>query len=129
MNAYFQAWNIAIKTDEELIKTVESKLDCCGSGVYENNTIDIHPTAEDHQWSMNRTVFDKTDKDCYTEPGNATVIPPNCKTCIYHVQPKMTKAFRGAGGLGLFFSFPEVITSISNFSCVSEFNIMTCYQF
>lgn len=106
------AWNIAIKTDEELIKTVESKLDCCGSGVYENNTIDIHPTAEDHQWSMNRTVFDKTDKDCYTEPGNATVIPPNCKTCIYHVQPKMTKAFRGAGGLGLFFSFPELFGAL-----------------
>ena len=128
---YFQAWNLAIKTDEQLIVNVERKLDCCGSGIDEDNNAYDNPTDEDHKWSMNRTVFDNMPKAfCYTDPKNATAKPKlTCKTCLVHVQPKMTKAFRAAGGLGLFFSFPEVMTLLCNFSCVSEFKFMTCYQF
>jgi len=108
------AWNLAIKTDEQLIVNVERKLDCCGSGIDEDNNAYDNPTDEDHMWSMNRTVFDNMPKAfCYTDPKNATAKPKaTCKTCLVHVQPKMTKAFRAAGGLGLFFSFPELFGAL-----------------
>ena len=129
LKVYFQAWDLANSTDKNLIINVERKLDCCGRGIDENNTPYPAPTAEDHKWSIDHNVFadNKTNPHCYS--SNATVMPTNCHTCLAQVQPKMEKAFRGAGGLGLFFSFPEVRTLISNVSCVTEFNIMTSYQF
>ena len=108
---------------------MEQKLDCCGSGINATNDVVKTPSHEDHEFSIKNHVFDDAKKYplCYSNSTNATDIPQNCHTCFVHVQPKMTKAFRGAGGLGLFFSFPEVNNKYSNLiSLTFEFKIMTC---
>jgi tetraspanin-13/31 len=104
-----KAWTLTNKTDMSLIETVEKKLDCCGSGIIDNSANDT-ATQEEQKFLISRKLFDDKDEypDCFMAP-NATVLPTNCHTCFAHVQPKMTKAFRGAGGLGLFFSFPEFV--------------------
>jgi len=108
------AWDLANKTDKSLIINVERQLDCCGSGIDKNKMANSTPTAEDHKWSKDNHVFDNLpNAHCYMDPNNATALPQsNCRTCIDKVQPKMTKAFRGAGGLGLFFSFPELFGAL-----------------
>ena len=80
---------------------------CCGRGIYDNNTDYSTPTDEDHKFSIDKKVFtdDKRYEQCYNPNGT---LPASCHSCFSEVKPKMTKAFRGAGGLGLFFSFPEV---------------------
>ena len=106
-NVNSQAWDIANKTDENLIINVERTVVCCGRGIYDNNTDYSTPTDEDHKFSIDKKVFtdDKRYEQCYNPNGT---LPASCHSCFSEVKPKMTKAFRGAGGLGLFFSFPEV---------------------
>jgi len=108
------AWDLANKTDVQLIVNVERKLDCCGSGIDEDNKPypQPKPTTEDHKWSIDNDVFanNVTNPQCYTI--DATVMPTGCKTCLAHVQPKMRKALNAAGGLGLFFSFPELFGAL-----------------
>ena len=86
---------------EGLVISAEKQFDCCGLGIYDNYTKYDHPTQEEHDWSIEKKVFKEGDK-CFDSPDN-------CKTCFFNISDKVAAGFKAAGGLGLFFSFPEVI--------------------
>ena len=100
----FKAWDTAEKSDytADLIVSAERQFECCGLGIYDNYTLYEHPNEEDHDWSTKRNVFEQNDK-CF-ERENA-----DCFTCHSKISDKVSAGFHAAGGLGLFFSFPEVI--------------------
>ena len=128
IKVYSQAWNIA---DNNSLILIEQKLDCCGSGI--NSTDDYKkyetPSPADHKFSFDNKVFVNDPKaHCHTNKTDDP-IPASCHTCFVKVQEegKITKAFRSAGGLGLFFSFPEVRDIYSNLiSPISDVKIIPC---
>ena len=101
-----QAWSSSEKNVPSLVIEAERTFDCCGVGL--NKTADggfdtyKHPNKEDMKWSDEHKVFDNTDLVC--KDHNST----SCFTCYTKIQPKVDSGFSAAGGLGLFFSFPEV---------------------
>jgi len=113
-NIIHYGWN---HSNVEIIKKAELKFDCCGLGLSYDNTPYEDPTAADHQWTLNHTVFNdpkyKDTKDCYpTVTPNGTEFKKSCRTCYTRVQNQISGAFKAAGGLGLFFSFPELIGAL-----------------
>jgi len=72
-----------------------------------NNTIYIHPTTADHNFSVQHDVFIGrwADSEC-EKPTNS------CQTCFPKISEKVQKGFNTAGGLGLFFSFPELFGAL-----------------
>jgi len=106
------AWNQAVKHDssKSLIVEAERQLDCCGLGLKEDNTFYQHPTPEDHEWSVNNTVFTGNWKR--SECANIANINTTCTTCFPKISSKVQSGFNAAGGLGLFFSFPELFGAL-----------------
>jgi len=107
-------WENAEKHAEELIIKTEQGFDCCGIGLYQNSTVYKTPSEKDHDWTLEKKVFFnakyKENFACYTDPENSSApLSANCRTCYTKLQPKIQGAFHAAGGLGLFFSFPELI--------------------
>jgi len=99
------AWDTAMKHDyTALIISAEKQFDCCGLGINDTYQTYTTPTDADHEWSINKTVFDPEDK-CYKRADD-------CETCFFTIQPKIDGAFKAAGGLGLFFSFPELFGAL-----------------
>jgi len=100
------AWDTAEKTPytKGLIISAERQFDCCGVGIYDNYTTYDHPTTEDHEWSLNNSVFEEGDK-CYNGDDN-------CESCFFTINGKVEGGFKAAGGLGLFFSFPELFGAL-----------------
>merc|ERR1719397_2153302 len=96
---------LAINEDDEK-KIIE--------GAWKNSQVSLKPTQEDMKWSIDNHVFDnyKTAK-CYHNPSmpiNGSIpVPPGCQTCYSLISDKVNSGFNGAGGLGLFFSFSELI--------------------
>jgi len=101
------AWKAAENNNytKSLIISTEQQFDCCGLGIYENNTEYKHPTKEDHEWSVKNEVFKEGDI-CYDDDSNA------CPSCFSAVSGKVQGGFNAAGGLGLFFSFPELFGAL-----------------
>ena len=79
--------------------------DCCGSGLEDKNgTLVIYknPNDEDKKWSEDNEVNFEEGSKC----SNHSSL--ECLTCYTKIEEKVGKGFSTAGGLGLFFSFPEV---------------------
>jgi len=109
------AWK---KSPASLLVQAEQSFDCCGLGLDTSldpsGQVSMQPTQKDMQWSIEHHVFDnyKTAK-CYHDPSmpiNGSIpVPPGCQTCYSLISDKVNSGFNGAGGLGLFFSFSELI--------------------
>jgi len=100
------AWDTAEKSDytADLIVSAERQFDCCGLGIYDNFTLYGHPNQDDHDWSKEKNVFEQDDK-CF-------VPKEDCLTCHSTISTKVAAGFKAAGGLGLFFSFPELFGAL-----------------
>ena len=108
----FQGWDVAVVQTPKLVKSAEETFDCCGSGLkeYENGTLGryTNPSEEDKKWSDEQGVVFKEGGKC----ANHSSV--ECITCYKKIEDKVGKGFNTAGGLGLFFSFPEVRYFIIN---------------
>lgn len=93
----------------------ERSFDCCGLGLNTSSDPQVNPvpSPEDMKWSIDNHVFDHfPTAKCFHAPSNGTippVPPPGCLTCYSLISDKVNSGFNGAGGLGLFFSFSELI--------------------
>jgi len=102
------AWDQSEKRSPELIVKAEQSFDCCGLGLNGTGFVIEKPTQADHEWTIKNKVFNETkykEKQCYNLTDPASL----CKTCYTKVEGKIGGAFKMAGGLGLFFSFPEFV--------------------
>ena len=106
LKADFQGWNAAISQTPNLVKNAEVTFDCCGSGLKKDDNGALvtyrNPNDLDKKWSEDNKVNFGQDAKCF----NHTSV--ECLTCYTKIEEKVGKGFRTAGGLGLFFSFPEV---------------------
>jgi len=109
------AWKKSASSSPSLIIQAEQTFDCCGLGL--DTTADpqvtTDPTQADMQFSIDNNVFDRfPNAKCHHGPKmeNGTIpVPPGCQTCYSLISDKVNSGFNGAGGLGLFFSFSELI--------------------
>jgi len=108
------AWKKSASSSPSLIIQAEQTFDCCGLGL--DTTADpqvtTDPTQADMQFSIDNNVFDRfPNAKCHHGPKNGTKIPvpPGCQTCYSLISDKVNSGFNGAGGLGLFFSFSELV--------------------
>jgi len=99
------AWQ---KSPDSLIIQAEQTFDCCGLGVMENGTVYLTPNEDDIKWSIDHKVFDNyPSAKCHHDAKGTT--SQDCQTCFSLITDKVNSGFNGAGGLGLFFSFSELI--------------------
>ena len=76
---HFQAWTASQENYPKLIIEAERAFDCCGVGITEGNaTNNIHPSMEDHEWSIEHMVFTEGVHKCFSA---VTHIPMDCYTC------------------------------------------------
>jgi len=102
------AWQ---KSPESLIIQAEQTFDCCGLGVMPNGTVYLAPNEDDIAWSIDHKVFDNyPSAKCHHDAKGTT--SPDCQTCFSLITDKVNSGFNGAGGLGLFFSFSELIGGV-----------------
>ena len=82
------SWNNVMKFDtaKSLIVEAERQLDCCGLGLYDNNTIYQTPSPADHNFTVQYNVFSGhwDSSDCAKENWATT-----CKTCFPKIQEKV----------------------------------------
>jgi len=104
----FKAWTVSQENYPQLIIEAERAFDCCGVGIGSNYTDPTRPNMEDHEWSVHHRVFSQGD-ECYSDITN---IPANCFTCYAMLYTMVQSGFNAAGGLGLFFSFPELLGAL-----------------
>jgi len=109
------AWK---KSPDSLKIQAEQSFDCCGLGLDTSKApgaqVTLEPSQEDMKFSIDNHVFDKfPTAKCYHAPPiptNGTIPVPNgCQTCYSLISDKVNSGFNGAGGLGLFFSFSELV--------------------
>jgi len=83
-----KAWD---HSDDQAKNDIEYNLDCCGFDKTDNRT----------------DICDKASQkpDCANGNGGAK----NCPPCVDIITEKVDKAFNASGGLGLFFSFTELL--------------------
>ena len=96
---------MATKQTKELLKTAEETFDCCGLGLhYVDDRLETYPNPNktDKEWSDVHGVGFKEGSLCFNHSSLA------CPTCYTTIEENVGKGFNTAGGLGLFFSFPEV---------------------
>ena len=75
----FQAWTASQENYPKLIIEAERAFDCCGVGITEGNkTNNVHPSMEDHEWSIGHMVFTEGVHKCFSA---YTDIPEGCYTC------------------------------------------------
>jgi len=99
------AWQ---KSPDSLIIQAEQTFDCCGLGVMQNGTVYLTPNEDDVKWSIDHKVFDNyPSAKCHHDAEGTT--SQDCQTCFSLITDKVNSGFNGAGGLGLFFSFSELI--------------------
>jgi len=99
------AWQ---KSPDSLIIQAEQTFDCCGLGVMQNGTVYLTPNEDDVKWSIDHKVFDNyPSAKCHHDAKGTT--SQDCQTCFSLITDKVNSGFNGAGGLGLFFSFSELI--------------------
>jgi tetraspanin-13/31 len=102
------AWDGSEKNSPSLVVQAERSFDCCGLGLDADLHIYTKPNARDQQWSNNHTVFDQyPDLTCH-HTANSTM-SEKCSTCFSLISDKVNSGFNAAGGLGLFFSFTELV--------------------
>jgi len=102
------AWKKSMTSSESLVIQAERSFDCCGLGLTDTYDFYDKPTTADINWSLNHTVFEDTSHSCHGIT-NVTTIPEDCVTCYTHVSDRVNYAFNAAGGVGLFFSFTELV--------------------
>ena len=121
-----------------MIIEAERTFDCCGAGIKAGNS-SVHPNMEDHEWSIEHMVFTEGVHKCFSA---VTDIPKDCYTCYvtlhsmvtsanYHLcvpylnfSLKVQSGFNTAGGLGLFFSIPEVVLLTNNHEPFCYFQLL-----
>jgi len=101
-----------------ILVQAEQSFDCCGLGLDTSKPpgeqVTTEPSHDDMKWSIDNHVFDAfPTARCYHDPSqkfsNTTKAPKGCQTCYSLISDKVNSGFNGAGGLGLFFSFSELI--------------------
>jgi len=111
-----QAWNGAVNHEnlKSLVVQAERSFDCCGLGLDDNMNYVKKPTKEEMEFSINNTVFTGRweNNKCAHVNGSTDSVPTDCYTCFTHINEKVNGAFNSAGGLGLFFSFVELVGGI-----------------
>jgi tetraspanin-13/31 len=107
------AWTAAEDKSTSLIVQAEQTFDCCGLGIDGNGSLYEKPTQKDMEWTLGHKVFTE-DKyknyNCYH--SNNTTVPKDCFTCYSTIRSQVNSGFNTAGGLGLFFSFTELVGGI-----------------
>jgi len=109
------AWK---KSPDSLKIQAEQSFDCCGLGLDTSKApgaqVTLEPSQDDMKFSIEKHVFDNfPTAKCYHAPPiptNGTIpVPEGCQTCYSLISDKVNSGFNGAGGLGLFFSFSELV--------------------
>jgi len=103
------AWQKSMKSSPSLVAQAELTFDCCGLGVDEKDEIYPRPTTEDMAWTNTHGVFDNHPGAACFHAKNSTDVPDKCYTCYSLISDKVNSGFNAAGGLGLFFSFSELV--------------------
>ena len=122
--SHFQGWTASQENYPNLIIEAERTFDCCGSGINASNSsdIDTKPSLEDHEWSLAHMVFidgvhkcsgiyTDNSRECFTCYAKLYTMVPFYKIIfisVLSVPFQVQGGFNTAGGLGLFFSIPEV---------------------
>jgi len=105
-----KAWTASQENYPKLIIEAERAFDCCGVGITAGNaTNNVKPTMEDHEWSIEHMVFKEGVHKCFSA---ITHIPMDCYTCYAKLYTMVQGGFNTAGGLGLFFSIPELLGAV-----------------
>jgi len=99
-------WDAALKAAPKLVVMAEETLDCCGLGIDDDFKFYPHATKNETIWTEENHVKYKPGSNCYNHTADS------CKTCFQSIDGKVTHGFKLAGGLGLFFSFPELFGAI-----------------
>lgn len=105
------AWDKSLTSSPSLVAQAELSFDCCGLGlnVTDGKTVYTKPTKEDMEWTNANKVFDNhPNAQCHHDKGSIEP-PANCYTCYSLISDKVNSGFNAAGGLGLFFSFSELV--------------------
>jgi len=106
-----KAWKSAETSSPSLVIQAEQTFDCCGLGLYPNNTAYIKPLVADQNFTVNNEVFkDYPNAVCFHKEDQP--MKEECHTCFSHISDKVNSGFNAAGGLGLFFSFTELFGGI-----------------
>jgi len=103
------AWKKANTSSPSLVVQAERSFDCCGVGLTDTYDFYDKPTPADIKWSFDNEVFKDTTNTPDCHGLNATDAPPSCSSCFSHISGKVNYAFNAAGGVGLFFSFTELV--------------------
>jgi len=103
-----KAWTASQENYPQLIIEAERTFDCCGAGIKAGNS-SVHPNMEDHEWSIEHMVFTEGVHKCFSA---VTDIPKDCYTCYVTLHSMVQSGFNTAGGLGLFFSIPELLGAL-----------------
>lgn len=85
----------------------QTKLDCCGLDDGEQNNVKNSTTAHNHPKCQKAACCADSKAFCCVGTGDKTCPCPN--SCMKIGKEKMDTALSAAGGLGLFFSFTEII--------------------
>ena len=108
------AWNEGITNDWSKVIEVESNFECSGLGIIiQNETLSGYleynmSTRADLQWSVNNHLL-TDDWSTSTCGKSITTKGSACRTCFPKIQSEVKNGFIAAGGLGLFFSIPELL--------------------
>jgi len=106
MHIIHNGWDAALNAAPKLVSKAEENFDCCGLGIADDFTTYSTPTEDDKNWTKEHNVTYKAGSNCFNHTADT------CKTCFLSIDGKVTHGFKLAGGLGLFFSFPELFGAI-----------------
>ena len=108
------AWETAKIQNPSLVVQAEQTFDCRGLGIEENDRLYMVPSMEDQKFNNLNFVFENYPNAlCYHEFGKP--LNDNCLTCYPPIRYKVDSTFNAAGGLGLFFSFAELVGGVVAF--------------
>lgn len=79
------------------------KLNCCGLKKGDQDDVKTHPTCYKSECCKNSLA------SCCTGNATTTNVDCPCKPCLEAGEATVNKTLNSAGGLGLFFSFTEII--------------------
>lgn len=100
-----QAWHAASESSQQAVQT---KYNCCG---FSDPLTGSHPTCEKLACCQNNKTVDLACANPFV-PTNDTSngsIESSCVPCLHEMKDNIRDAFSSTGGVGLFFSFTEIL--------------------
>ncbi|XP_064595238.1 tetraspanin-31-like isoform X1 [Liolophura sinensis] len=100
-NIVERGWNMS---PNSMIAQVQTKLDCCGFQEIPKPGLSFVPCSESECCQGNMNTYCCSGNTSLPWTGTC-----DCANCWDELKPKINKAFKATGGVGLFFSFTEII--------------------